>query len=154
MAGRLFMVALLIYFMAYSWVWYGLGSAVCFTVMTLVFKKLLLLDVSPLVLNLLVFGFTFTGFLAWAWASKTPLNLSLLVVLLVALASLCSLAGNFLDVLAVKNAPNPGYAATLKATQMALVTLAAPLLFRSELTFVKLVGVALVLAGVAVIALA
>lgn len=139
--------------MAYDWVWYGLGSAVCFTVMVLVFKKLLLLDVSPLVLNLLVFGFTFSGFLAWTWVSRTPLNVSMLVVLLVVLASLCSLAGNFLDVLAVKNAPNPGYAATLKATQMALVTLAAPFLFGSELTAVRLLGVALVLVGVVVISL-
>lgn len=137
--------------MAMNWVYYGLGSALCFAVMVLIYKKLLLLNINPLVLNMFIFGITFLGFIIWVKATKTSIDVNTIIIVLLVLAAICSLLGNFLDVQAVKNAPNPGYASALKATQIVLITIIAPLLFKSSLTLPKLFGVILILIGIAII---
>ena len=139
--------------MTQTWVLYGIGSAICFAGMTLVYKKLLSSNINPLVLNLFVFGLTFFGFIIWSTVTKTKIELTTSLFLFLILASIFALMGNFLDVKAIKDAPNPGYANTLKATQLVLITLIAPFLFNSSLTWQKLGGVILVLVGGAIISL-
>ena len=139
--------------MTQTWVLYGIGSEICFAGMTLVYKKLLSSNINPLVLNLFVFGLTFVGFIVWNTVTKTKIELNTSLFLFLVLASVFALLGNFLDVQAVKDAPNPGYANTLKATQLVLITLIAPLLFNSSLTWPKLGGVILVLVGGAIVSL-
>lgn len=90
----------------------------------------------------------------WVKATKTSVDINMVILGLLILAAICSLLGNFLDVQAVKNAPNPGYASALKATQIVLITIIAPLLlFKSSLTLPKLFGVILVLIGIAIISM-
>lgn len=139
--------------MTANWIIYGFGSAVCFTGMTLVFKKLFTMGVPPLVLNMCVFGITFLGFIIWNLINKTKINLGFNIILFLVLASLFAILGNYLDVTAVKNAPNPGYAGTLKATQIVLIALLAPILFNSNISLLKLFGILLVLIGAAIVSI-
>ncbi len=131
-----------------NWVLSGIGAAVCFTGMTLVIKKLLLIGVSPLVLNMFLFGLVLIGFICWVSISKTPINITWTILSLLILAAVFSLLGNFLDVNAVKLAPNPGYASTLKATQIALITLLAPILLGATLGLQAFLGVIFVFVGI------
>jgi uncharacterized membrane protein len=131
-----------------NWVLSGIGAAICFTGMTLVIKKLLLIGINPLVLNMFLFGFVLIGFICWVSISKTPVNFSWAILALLILAAVFSLLGNFLDVTAIKLAPNPGYASTLKASQIALITLLSPILLGAALSIRALAGVVLVFVGV------
>lgn len=139
--------------MELTWVAYAIGSAIAFAAMMLVYKKLLLLNVSPVLLNLFVFGFTFAGFIIMTSVTKTRIDVDTTIILLLVLASVFAVLGNFLDVKSVQAAPNPGYAGAIKATQIILITLAAPLLFKSSLTWPKLAGVVIVLIGMAIISI-
>lgn len=139
--------------MTINWVIYGFGSAVCFTGMTLVFKKLFIMGINPLVLNMFVFGISFLGFILWNVINKTKINIGLNIILFLILASLFAILGNYLDVSAVKNAPNPGYAGALKASQIVLIALIAPILFNSSFSLLKFVGIILVLIGAAIISI-
>ncbi len=136
-----------------NWVLSGIGAAVCFTGMTLVIRKVLLMGVSPLVLNMFLFGFVLIGFISWVSASKTPVNLTWTILALLILAAVFSLFGNFLDVNAVKLAPNPGYASTLKATQIALITLLAPILLGATLNLQAFIGVVFVFIGIVLLSI-
>ncbi len=131
-----------------NWILYGLSAAVFYAGVILIYKKLLVSGLNPLVLNFFVFGITFLGFTIWIFTFKPTINLTYTIVLLLIIAAIFSLIGNFLDVTAVKEAPNPGYAATLKSTQIVLITLLAPLIFKSEFTWLKFSGVILVLLGI------
>lgn len=131
-----------------NWFLSGLGAAICFSGMILVYKKLFLMGIKPLVLNLFLFGFVFIGFTVWNFSTKTAPNLNLNMILLLLLAAAFSLLGNYLDTTSVKLAPNPGYASTLKATQIIFISLLAPILFRSSLGIVSFIGIIFVLIGI------
>lgn len=139
--------------MVVNWVLYAFGSAVCFTGMTLVIKKLFLMNVPPLVLNMFIFGITFSGFIVWNVINKSKINIGLNIVLFLILASVFAVFGNYLDVSAVKYAPNPGYAGAIKATQIILIALFAPLLFGSNISLLKIFGIILVIIGAAIISI-
>lgn len=137
--------------MVLTWVLFGLGAAICFAGMVLLNKKILSLGMSPLLLNLFLFGFTFIGFSIWTIASKTKMEFNSTMIILLILAALFALLGNFLDATATKEAPNPGYAAALKSVQVLIIALLAPLLLGSPLTLPKFIGMALVVGGVVLI---
>ena len=109
------------------------------------------MGIKPLVLNLFIFGFVFIGFAIWNFATKTAPNLNLKMVLFLLLAAAFSLVGNYLDTTSIKLAPNPGYASTLKATQIVFISLLAPIFFKSSLGIVPFIGIILVLIGMALI---
>jgi uncharacterized membrane protein len=137
--------------MEITWVLYAICAAISFGAMLLVYKKLLLLGINPLILNLFVFGITFFGFVLITGVTKTKIDVNASILLLLVLASFFAVVGNFCDVQATKNAPNPGYASAIKSTQIIIITLMAPLLFKSSLTWPKLTGVILVLIGMIII---
>ena len=101
------------------WILYGLGAALMYACMILTYKKLLLLNINPLLLNLFVFVFVSIGFIAWVMISKTKIELNGWMISLLILAAIFSLVGNSLEILATKGAPNPGYATALKSGQKA-----------------------------------
>lgn len=130
-----------------KWVLYGLGTAVNMAAMILVFKKMLLMGIAPLVLIFFIFGITFIGFLLWVYISKIPIKISKSMILFLILASLFAILGNFFEVNSLKDAPNPGYTSTLKTFYIVIITLAAPFLFKSKINLSKFIGVLLVLGG-------
>ena len=131
-----------------NWFLSGLGSAICFAAMILIYKKLFLLGIKPLVLNLFLFGFVFVGFIVWNSIAKNTINLDLKIIFLLLVAAIFSLLGNYLDATAIKLAPNPGYASTLKATQIIFISLLAPIFFGSALGIIQFFGIFLVLVGI------
>jgi len=131
-----------------NWFVQGVLAALSFSGMVLVYKKLFLLGIKPLALNLFMFGFVFVGFMIWNIAEKTPLNITTKMTSFLVLASLFSLAGNYFYTSSVANAPNPGFAATLKAGEIVLITLLSFFIFKSSLNAVSFLGVIMVLFGV------
>lgn len=121
--------------------------------MVIVYKKVLLSGIDPLILNLFVFGFTFIGFIAWSTVANVEININLSIVALLVLASIFALFGNFFDAQAIKSAPNPGFAATLKAGQIVVITLLAPVLFGSSLSLLSFLGVVFVFVGIIIISM-
>ena len=131
-----------------SWLFSGFASSLCFAGMVLVYKKLLTMGIKPLVLNLFLFGFVFIGFSIWNFTARTRFDLSKRMLALLLLAAVFSLLGNFFDVNAVKNAPNPGFATTIKSSQIVLITILAPILFGSSLSLSTGLGTVLVVLGI------
>ncbi len=134
-----------------NWVYYGLGSSISFAAMALTLKKVFELGVSPIVAAFYLFILTAAGYSIWV-PFKMSVKIGVLIIPWLVLASVFSLLGNYFDLTALKLAPNPGYASTLKATQIIIITLVAPFLFSSSLTPLKMFGVFLVLTGAALIA--
>ncbi len=133
--------------MKMNWALYSLIAAISFAGLVLTYKKLLLLGINQVVLNLSIFFLVFLGFSSFVFFKKVPLQLTGAMVLLLMLAATFSFLGNYFQVKSYSEAPNPGYASTLVATQLILITLFSVLLFQSELSWVKVLGIAVVIAG-------
>jgi drug/metabolite transporter (DMT)-like permease len=137
-----------------SWFVYGLLAALSFACMTLTFKYILKQNVQPLILLLFVFIFISIGYIVWVYLGNISFeNLNFNVFLLIILAACFAIAGNYFDVMAVKLAPNPGYAGALKASQIIIISILSVFLFSAKLTFVNLTGILFVLLGVILISL-
>ena len=130
-----------------NWITYAIIAAFSFTGMILLYKKLLLLGINQLLLNLFIFGFVFLGFASIVVISKTPVKLSYLMVALLIAASIFSLIGNYSMVKSYFSAPNPGYATTLVSTQLILISVLSIVFFKSEFSWVKFFGIIVVLFG-------
>lgn len=134
-------------FMKMNWAIYSIIAAISFAGMVLVYKKLLLLGINQNLLNFYIFGLVFLEFASIVIVNKTPVKLSYLMIILLVLASIFSLIGNFSQVKAYATAPNPGYASTLATTQLILITILSVLFFSSEFSWVKFLGIVIVIFG-------
>lgn len=135
--------------MIQSWFINGLLTAACFAGMVLAYKKLLLMGIKPLVLNFFLFGLVFIGFLIWNLIEKNDFAaITPKMALFLLVAALFSLLANFFDVHAIKTAPNPGYAATLKSCQIVFIALLSPFLFQSALSAYSFIGILFVILGI------
>lgn len=131
-----------------NWILYGFGAAICFSAMIIIIKKLLLLKIHPLILNMFLFGIVFVGFGIWMGVSNTKIEITLPLIFLLVLASFFSLLSNYCDVTSIKYAPNPDYASTLKAFSLVIIIILSALIFNSEFTITKFLGVLIVLFGI------
>jgi drug/metabolite transporter (DMT)-like permease len=66
-----------------------------------------------------------------------------------AIAGIFSALGNWVNFTAVIKAPNPGFAGTIKSTNILFITIFSVLIFGSSWSLMKLVGVVLVILGIA-----
>lgn len=114
--------------MKMGWVVYFLLAACSFTCMILLYKKMLLLGMNQNILNWAVFGMVFLGFSALIVVQRTSPKLSLVLILLLLLTAALSFAGNYLQVKAFSEAPNPGFASTLIAVQLIMISVHSSLL--------------------------
>jgi len=130
-----------------NWIACGLGAAISFAGMALSLKKVSTFGIHPLAINFYLVLFTCLGFGSWVKYSKISLSISFEVLLFLVIASTFALAGNYFDVLSLSKAPNPGYAGVLKAGQIIIITSLSPFLFDSSFSFVKALGIALVIGG-------
>ncbi len=130
-----------------NWVLSSLIAAVSFSIMILLYRKLLLLGINSTILNFFIFGFTLIGFTIVIFATKTQMSVSGTMIILLIIASLFALAGNYLQVTAYKDAPNPGYVNTLVSTQLVLITVFSVFLYKSDFTWIKFFGIIFVLIG-------
>ena len=132
-----------------EWYLYALISALLVVAMTLIFKKLTLLKITPPVILLFVFGFGFFFYLFHVILTKTPINISHSIILLFLFTALLSYRANMLSQKSISLAPNVGYSTAItNSIQIILVTGAGVLLFQQQLTTVKIAGAVLTIAGI------
>jgi drug/metabolite transporter (DMT)-like permease len=134
-------------FMKENWVIFSILAAISFSVMVLVFKKLLLLKINQIVLNWAIFGLVFIGFSFLLLITKTPVKISWWMFLLLIIAAIFSLIGNYYQVQAFNSSPNPGYASTIISLQLIFISVLAVFIFNTQFNWVKFLGIAVVIFG-------
>jgi drug/metabolite transporter (DMT)-like permease len=133
------------------WPWYSAIAMVCFAGMQLVFRELSRRGVGIAGVLLVVFAFGTVLYAVHVRATRAPVPTATTTLALLAGTAVLSYAGNLFSVRAVATAPNPGYAVAVVSLQGLVVTLIAAGLFGASLTWVKMIGVALCCAGVALL---
>ncbi|MFH1326520.1 MAG: EamA family transporter [archaeon] len=131
-----------------SWILYGLGAAISFSAMALVIKKLLVLKISPLIVNTLLFGLVTLGYGFWIASTDTKIEINLIIILFLILAGFFSILSSYFDVVSMKFAPNPGYSSALKASSLVLITIFSVFLFSSDFSLLKFIGIIIVVGGI------
>ncbi len=131
-----------------NWIILSVFSAFCLAALTLLTKGILSKGVVPEVLNFWLFatssiGFGFLAYFRGLCFQVPHSTVYLFVALLVVV-----LGYNDFLVRAFAEAPNPGYVQGVVSLSMILVLILSVFFFGSALTFSKVVGMVLVLAGI------
>ncbi len=137
-----------------EWYFYGFAGMVSFSIMILLFKKMMTMGLSSLSLIVLTFGMVFAIFMGYVFLTKSSLTLptgNILIFFLI--ASLLSFVGNLMYTKAIETAPNVGYATTINALQIVLVSIGAMLFFQQGVTPFKAVGILLGIISIILLAL-
>lgn len=135
------------------WFFHALIAMLCFGGMQLLFKQLSRSGLGSPVILVFVFGIGTLFYLAHVAIARTPLMVGRNVLAILGAAALLSYTGNLYMVRALDRAPNPGYALAVVGLQALVVTLGAVLLFGSEFSWLKALGVVLSICGVALLML-
>lgn len=133
------------------WIIFSVTAAVIFSVMFLVFKKLAAFG-APLSLLSVSIG---TGIccVIHLIANRMPFQIPLSAALWFTAASVLSYVGNYFQLRAINEGPNPGFATAIVGCQSIILMVASFYLFGSDLSVTKVVGVLLCVAGVVVLSL-
>ena len=129
------------------WPMHALVAMACFASMQLVFKETTRGGLTPATILFYVFGFGWLFYLLHILMVRTPLGLTPSRGGLLFLAGLFAYVGNLYAVRAVAQAPNPGYAVALVGLQALVVTLVSVALLGATISWTKIAGVVLCLAG-------
>ena len=135
------------------WIFYAMFAMLCFAGMQLLFKQLTQLGLSSPLILVFVFAFGSLLYLAHLSIVRAPLAVSGRALTLLAAASAFSYGGNLYMIRAIGQAPNPGYAMAVIGLQALVVTVASILLFGSEFSWLKGLGVVLSVVGVGLLTL-
>ncbi len=136
-----------------KWLEYALLAALFSSATTLTFKYILNKGIKIPLLLFYVFLLATIFSAAYIIYTKQPLKIEAPLLLPIVLAVIVGIAGSYLLFKAVDIAPNPGYVSAISALQAVVVTLAAVVLFKSELSFVKGIGIAAAIASVVLLSI-
>lgn len=135
----------------FNWKTLAIIAAVAFSLLILGQKQALRLGFSSLQINLFLFGFNFVAFallsrreLRNLFADKIKMRT---LITFAFLAGIFSLMANYLSVIGIGLAPNPGYHESIKYTQNLFIVLLAVPLFHANFNRQKMLGVIIVLVG-------
>jgi len=135
------------------WYIYSILASLSFVGMVLCTRYLGNKGFSSKQILLFLFGFAFFGFVISnigsfaVWTSGQ----SLIFLLILIIAAILSAIGNWADFTAVIKAPNPGFAGVIKSSNVLLVAIFSVLIFGSSLSLAKLLGILLVIGGIALV---
>lgn len=138
-----------------NWKVLAIVAAVAFSVLVLVQKQALQLGFSSSQINLFIFGLNFATFLFLSrrelrsWFADT-IRIKTLVAFTL-LAGTFSLLANYVSVIGIGLAPNPGYSESIKYTKDVFITLLAVPLFHTSIDRRKTLGVIAMLVGTVLI---
>ena len=135
------------------WPLFALLAMGCFSAMQLLFKYFTRLGLAPAGILVFVFGFAWILYVAHIAAAGPALTRRPSTIALLFLAGLLGYVGNLFAVRAVGLAPNAGYAVAIFGLQALVVTGVSVVLLGGAFTAVKLLGVLLCCAGVALLVL-
>jgi hypothetical protein len=136
---------------SFMWQWYALVAMGCFAAMQLLFRHLGNKAIDPAGMLLVVFAVGTLLYLAHVRVMRAPVPLTAGGLALLGGCAVLSYVGNLFSVRAVTAAPNPGYAVALVSLQGAVVTILAAGLVGASFTWVKMIGVVLCCAGLALL---
>lgn len=135
-----------------NWFTSALIAMACYAGMALTLKRLSLSLETPVIL-LYLFAITTIFFFLYSLSINTVYKIEPSLLLFFLLASALAFAGNYFDLQALSLAPNAGYAAAIKGGQIIFITIGAYFLFRDQsITLTGAIGVALIVAGIALLA--
>ena len=135
-----------------SWYLYSILTAFSFTGMVLCTRYLGNKGFSSKQILLFLFLFAFLGFLVinigtinTIWDSEFFLDF----IIIMTIVSIFAVIGNWADFTAVIKAPNPGFAGTIKSSNVFLISVIAFLIFGSSFSLIKLMGMFFIIGGIA-----
>jgi drug/metabolite transporter (DMT)-like permease len=135
------------------WPLFALLAMCCFSAMQLLFKYFTRAGLAPAGILVFVFGFAWILYVAHIAAAGPALTRRPSMIALLFVAGLLGYVGNLFAVRAVGLAPNAGYAVAIFGLQALVVTGVSVILLGGAFSAVKLVGVLLCCAGVALLVL-
>ena len=134
------------------WYLYSISASLLFVGMVLCTRYLGNKGFSAKQILLFLLGFAFlelliinSGTFTNIWQSEQ--FLFFLVIMM--FAGIFTVIGNWADFTAVIKAPNPGFVGTIKNSNVLLITFASVLIFGSSFSLIKLLGVLIVIGGIA-----
>ena len=133
------------------WQWYALAAMGCFATMHLLFAQLTRRGMSPQVILLVVFGGAAVLYFLHVRAVRPAVPLTGRVTALLIGAAVLSYVGNLCSLRAMAAAPTPGYSSAISGVHALVVTVASIFLFGIAVSWTKLFGVVLCVAGVALL---
>lgn len=119
--------------------------------MTIIFKKLTNFHLKPEIINFFFFLFTTLAFLALILLKKTPLEIPTKSIPLFVIIAIIAIAYNYFSISAIASAPNPGYVEAITSLRVVVILAASILFFGSEITPMKLIGIAFCILGIFII---
>ena len=137
-----------------SWIHLSIAATVFLTGIILFLKGLTAYQLPPAVLNFYFFFSTSLLFLAYAWYRGDSFAVPRSSFWMFAGLALVALGYNDLFVRALETAPNPAYPQAIMGSSVIVITVVGVLFFGAEFHLLKVCGVLLISAGVAVVSLA
>lgn len=128
------------------WIIFSVSAAILFSAMFLVFKKLAAFG-APLSLLSVSIG-TAICCIVHLVVNRMSFTVPVSAAIWFGIASLLSYIGNYLQLRAINEGPNPGFATAIVGCQSILLMIASFYLFGSDLSVTKVVGALLCVAGV------
>jgi drug/metabolite transporter (DMT)-like permease len=133
------------------WQAYALAAMGCFAAMQLLFVQLTRRGVRPSAILLVVFAVGAACYALYVRVMRTPVPHTAPTLALLAVAGALSFIGNLCSLRAMSAAPNPGYASAISGVHALVVTLISLFAFGVAVSWTKLLGVVLCVAGVALL---
>ena len=134
-----------------AWFLFALASLFFFTAITLIQKHLLNLGITPMTFGLYLMGFSFLAFIIATFIFKQQLTIPSSWIFWLIILGVLSLGGTLTAAYSFQQAPNPSYTQAIIAADAVTVLIGSILIFNSEFTWLKVLGVALTIIGVIII---
>ena len=132
------------------WIIQALVAMICFSFMTIIITNQMQKGM-PVQVVMFISGIIFAVcFGLWTYIKGSGV-VNTRGILMILVAGALAVIGNWGQFNAAANAPNPGYAMALVASQAAFITILGKFMLNSELTPLKITGVAVVVIGIIII---
>jgi len=136
-----------------NWIYYSIITVFSFTMMSLIFKKLTMLEPKTEIINFYFFFFSTLAISGSLFLRQIKFRIQSNTIPLFLLLALIAVFGNYASISAIRLAPNPGYVKGIQTLEVVLLTIASYFLFRSEITVTKVIGAILAVCGVILLSL-
>ena len=135
-----------------SWVLSSLIAMVSITIMMMLFKRLTVYAIPAESINFYFFLLTTFAFLILMILKGTSFLLPVSSIPIFFLLATVAVAFNYFSIVAIRDAPNPGYVEAITSFRLVAISLLSVLLFGSEFAAKHVVGILFVVVGLILVA--